>query len=105
MRLTRRIVSTALTSIALTAVVAAPAAAQGVQTQFTIANVDRLTPKCRDRPDAPFIGRVSGIMTGVPTRGVSFVGCFYSFEACERWRIPVSTVVIGRINYNRCEPR
>jgi len=82
-----------------------PAGAQGIQTQFTIANVDRITPKCRDNPNAPWVGRVSGIITGVPTRGVSFVGCFDSFQACERWRVPVSAVISGRINYNRCEPR
>jgi len=102
---TKRKTFLAALSAAVAIAAAAPAAAQGVQTQFTIARIDRLTPKCRDRPGAPVIGRVSGIITGVPTRGVSFAGCFDSFEECERWRIPVSGVISGRINYNRCEPR
>jgi hypothetical protein len=51
------------------------------------------------------VGRVSGVVNGNPTRGVSFVGCFYTFAECERWRIPVSGVVSGRITTNRCEPR
>ncbi|MCF3935587.1 hypothetical protein L1787_19525 [Acuticoccus sp. M5D2P5] len=84
---------------------ALPATAQGVGTQFFIAEVDRATPKCRDYPDAPFVGRVSGIMGGSPARGVSFTGCFASYAACETWRQPLSGHIEGRLIQNRCEAR
>ncbi|MBJ3774480.1 hypothetical protein [Acuticoccus mangrovi] len=82
-----------------------PAAAQGIETQFLISHIDSITPKCRDHPDAPVVGRVSGIVSGTPSRGVSFVGCFASMEACEAWRMPVSGRISGRIIQNRCSYR
>jgi hypothetical protein len=63
------------------------------------------TPQCRDYPGAPVVGRVSGIMGVHPATGVSFVGCFGSIAACERWRGPVSGRISGRIILNECQFR
>lgn len=84
---------------------AAPVNAQGINTQFVISDVQRITPQCRDHPNAPVVGRVSGQLGGVPARGVVFVGCFESFAECERWRRPVSGLISGWIRSNSCEPR
>jgi hypothetical protein len=84
---------------------APPATAQGINTQFLIGRIDRVTPKCRDHPNAPWVGRVSGVITGVPTRGVSFQGCFDTRRECEAWRRLVSGQVSGRLTQNRCERR
>ncbi|WP_108659434.1 hypothetical protein [Acuticoccus kandeliae] len=81
------------------------AVAQGVETQFFIARVDAVTPRCRDHPDAPVVGRVSGIMGGSPARGVSFTGCFASIAACENWRRPLSGHIDGRLIQNSCRYR
>lgn len=60
------------------------------------------TPQCRNYPNAPFKGFVVGQAGYWPTRTWSFVGCFDSFSACERWRIPVSSFVTQRMIQNRC---
>jgi hypothetical protein len=95
----------ALTALGAVLAHTVPATAEGINTQFVIGRIDRATPKCRDRPDAPFVGRVSGVIGGVPTRGVSFQGCFYSRGECEAWRRLVSGEISGRLTQNRCEPR
>lgn len=89
------------------AFIAAPAAAvaQGINTPFLVARVKAATPQCRDHPDAPVVGHVSGIMTGSPGRGVSFTGCFATMAACEAWRRPVSGLIAGRLILDRCDTR
>lgn len=83
----------------------APALANDSTTPFISSPVMNLTPKCRDRPDAPFVGRVVGYIDLPPRGPESFVGCFYSLAECERWRVPVSGVISGRMVLNRCDPR
>lgn len=82
--------------------VAAPTAAFANDNQFVVSQIDSITPKCRDFPDAPVVGRVSGFIGVHPTRGVSFVGCFGSIGACEAWRGPVSGRIDGRLILDRC---
>ncbi len=84
--------------------VAAPAGADA-NSQFVIADIRSKTPSCRDNPSAPWIGRVSGILGGFPSRGASFVGCFPTREACDRWRGPVSGVFTARLTLSTCAPR
>lgn len=90
---------------ALVAVLAAAPALADANSQFVIADIRSKTPSCRDNPDAPWIGRVSGILGGFPSRGAAFVGCFQTREACERWRGPVSGVFTARLTLNTCSPR
>jgi len=87
------------------AVVSAPAKAGPVDAQQFITRVQSVTPQCRNFPDAPVVGRVSGIFGGPPSRGVSFVGCFGSIAACQRWIGPVSGQITGRLIQDRCEFR
>lgn len=90
----------------LTAAAAAtPAVAQGIETPFLVARVKAATPRCEFNPDYTIVGRVSGIVGGHPSRGVSFTGCFPSFAACDSWRGPVSGLISGRIILATCEPR
>jgi len=84
---------------------AAPAAAQGVNTQFLVAEIKSRTPRCRDVPEYDVVGRVSGVVGGHPTRTVSFVGCFPDLVACQAWRGPVSGRISGRLIQSTCEPR
>lgn len=60
------------------------------------------TPQCRDYPNAPVRGFVVGQAGYWPTRTFSFVGCFQSVDACERWRRPVSSFIEQRMIQNRC---
>lgn len=94
---------TALASV--TSLAIGPAAAQGIETPFFIARVDAVTPQCRDNPGAPVVGRVSGNMSGRPSRNVSFVGCFDDARSCESWRLFVSGQILGHLIQNRCGPR
>ena len=64
-----------------------------------------ITPLCRDHPNAPVIGRISGDLTMGSVGGVTYVGCFRSFEECTLWRTWISGQISGRININRCDPR
>ncbi|XWN30667.1 MAG: hypothetical protein ROR55_24885 [Devosia sp.] len=103
-----RVITAAAAVLAMAGTLAAvpgDVAAQGVNTQFLISEIDARTPKCRDHPDAPVVGRVSGIIGGSPSRGVSFQGCFDNMRACERWRGPVSGRISGRIIQNSCQAR
>ncbi len=95
----------ALASLLIATALVPPAAAQGIETPFFIARVNAVTPQCRTHPAAPIVGRVSGIMGGSPSRGVSFVGCFDDVRSCESWRLFVSGQIEGRLIQNRCEPR
>ena len=84
------------------------AAADSSNAQLFIARVQSITPQCRDFPNAPFVGRVSGILSGGfgrGGRGVSFVGCFGSLAACQRWLGPISGQITGRLIQNSCRPR
>lgn len=105
----RRSLSSALAVVAALATAAplatAPAAAQGIETPFFISRINAVTPQCRDNPAAPFAGRVSGNMSGRPSRNVSFVGCFENMGSCESWRLFVSGQILGHLIQNRCEPR
>ncbi|XWN30670.1 MAG: hypothetical protein ROR55_24900 [Devosia sp.] len=84
---------------------AATASAQGVNTQFLISDIQASTPQCRDFPEYDVKGRVSGIVGGYPSRGVSFVGCFPSYASCEAWVGPVSGKISGRLREASCSPR
>lgn len=93
-------------AVVVTATVAAtPAAAQGIETPFLVGRIKAATPRCDTHPEYGFVGRVSGIVGGHPSRGVSFTGCFPSFAACNNWRGPVSGAISGRIILATCEPR
>ncbi len=83
----------------------APVSAQGVETQFRFARVYSITPQCSEHPNAPVIGRVSGSSAERKSRGLSFVGCFETFQECEAWRAFASSNVAGRFIQNRCEQR
>jgi H+/Cl- antiporter ClcA len=92
-------------ALAATAATASPAAAQGVNTQFLVAEIRESTPQCRDFPEYGVVGRVSGVIGGYPTRTVSFVGCFPSFPSCEAWRGSVSGHITGRLILATCAYR
>ncbi|WP_108659433.1 hypothetical protein [Acuticoccus kandeliae] len=98
--------ATAVAASGFAAVAAAtPAAAQGVNTAFMISEVNSYTPQCRDYPEFEIVGRVSGIVGGSPSRGVTFTGCFPSFGACESWKGPVSGKISGRLIQSQCSYR
>lgn len=90
--------------LAAAGVSAAQAQQEGI---LTVARVDRITPKCRDHPDAPWRGRVAGNIEGLwgGYMPVSWVGCFPTRASCEAWRGPVSGIITERITQNVCEPR
>jgi hypothetical protein len=67
--------------------------------------VAAITPQCRDFPDYPVVGRVAGMVGFRPKVSVSFVGCFPTFSACQRWVGPVSGRISGRIIRADCAPR
>ena len=83
----------------------APVLAQGVETQIRFSRVYSITPQCNEHPNAPVIGRVSGSSAERKSRGLSFVGCFETFQECEDWRAFASSNVAGRFIQNRCEQR
>ncbi|MBJ3774478.1 hypothetical protein [Acuticoccus mangrovi] len=104
----KTIVRTALAAAALStafAGAATTASAQGINTQFLIADIKSATPSCHDFPEYGVVGRVSGIVSGTPSRGVSFVGCFPSFGSCEAWKGPVSGKISGRLTLSTCDYR
>lgn len=84
-----------------------PVGPAGAQTQTTLlaARIRAQTPSCDKFPNAPVVGRVTGLAGADPTRTLSFVGCFPSFAACEAWRGPVSGAVSRRMILNTCEKR
>lgn len=79
--------------------------------QFTnddeIRAVRASTPPCETRPDAPWVGRVSGsVETLIDTRfPISFVGCFYEQGECERWKNRASGAIRGIIVQFNCSRR
>lgn len=76
------------------------------QTSFQRAvQIRNATPSCRDNPDAAVKGYVVGLAGDRPTRTYSFVGCFLTMAACNRWRTRTSGFITRRIIQNRCEPR
>jgi hypothetical protein len=105
MRPSRTAVAGTTVAVLLAISPAGPASAQGIETPFFITRIEGVTPQCRDHPDAPFVGRVSGWMSGGPNRSVSFVGCFPSAPECESWRLFVSGQILGHLIQNRCEVR
>lgn len=81
-----------------------PASAQTLSYQMD--ELRRNTPSCRDNPDFPWEGRVSGDrQTDTRTRPVSFAGCFPNQASCEAWRREAISFVTGRIIYDSCYPR
>lgn len=75
------------------------------QSYFEANEIRANTPSCRANPSAPVKGYVVGMRGSRPTRTYSFVGCFNSMAACERWRGPTSGFITRRIIQNRCEQR
>jgi hypothetical protein len=65
-------------------------------------------PKCEANPTLRWIGRVAG-QTDAPMSDfqvpVSFVGCFATQAACEKWRGHGVGLMTGRIVTNECRPR
>ncbi|MEM9223722.1 MAG: hypothetical protein AAGB11_15180 [Pseudomonadota bacterium] len=84
--------------------VATPAEAQFAA--LTQARISALTPRCREFPDAPIIGRVAAYYSG-DARSVqlNFVGCFYSFAECNSWRKEAMRPLNPPVVHNRCEER
>lgn len=82
-----------------------PGEAQGINRILTVEQIQDATPRCRDHPDFKWAGYVSGILSGIPSQGVAFAGCFPTRAACERWRGPVSGYITGRLILNECRPR
>ncbi len=91
----------------LAAGLAAPAAAQPIDTQQDINDIRNATPRCADHPDWPWVGRVSGNTQGIldQTIPVSFVGCFPDERSCERWKGQASRIITTTIIQYSCTRR
>jgi hypothetical protein len=66
------------------------------------------TPACNAYPEYRWIGRVSGNTQDNLNDGswpVSFVGCFPSFEICERWKGRAGAIIDSTIIQYSCRPR
>jgi len=100
-----RFATVAGAALAGVALLALGACSEG-PSDFQIAEVQAATPSCEDRPDAPFIGRVSGQQDLMPgQRPVSYVGCFKTMAGCQAWNNAVVGTITGRVIYNECRPR
>lgn len=64
-----------------------------------------ITPRCRDHPDYPVIGRVGGYIPSSARSRVSWTGCFPSMAECEAWRYIARGQIAPPIVFNRCEAR
>lgn len=85
----------------------ASASAQTVWTPAEIAKVRDTAPNCREHPQNPWRGRVSGNGLGIRDQLVvlSFVGCFPSEAECERWKTRTGGAISGQIVQYSCAPR
>lgn len=90
-------------ALALTAL--APLRAEAQTANLVWSRVYSITPQCRDNPDFPVVGRVSGYVLEDRNRSVSWVGCFPNARECEAWRRYARGQVFPPIRFNRCEPR
>lgn len=93
----------ALTAIGAAAFLPAPAEAQTANLVWS--QVYSVTPQCRDFPDYPVVGRVSGYVLDNRNRRVSWVGCFPNARECEAWRRYARGRVFPPIRHNVCEAR
>ncbi|MEW5423801.1 hypothetical protein [Amorphus sp. 3PC139-8] len=86
--------------------VAPVATATAQSTEYLIGQVRKAAPSCRQHPDYPIQGRVSGNReVDGRSEAISFVGCFPTQAECEAWRVKASSFVTGLIIYNSCGPR
>lgn len=95
----------AILGAALATALPVPQAGAGTQAILQAAAIRNYTPACRNYPNAPVKGYVVGLSGVWPTRTFSFVGCFDSLAACERWRRPTAAFIEQRFIQNRCEVR
>ena len=72
------------------------------QTYFRIWSI---TPRCRDHPDYPVVGRVAGYLSGSNRSRLSWVGCFPNQAECEAWRYIARGEVTPPVQQNSCRPR
>ncbi|GAB5376794.1 MAG: hypothetical protein AcusKO_32560 [Acuticoccus sp.] len=93
----------ATTAIGAAALAPAPAVAQTANLVWS--QVYSVTPQCRDFPDYPVVGRVSGYVLDNRNRRVSWVGCFPNARECEAWRRYARGRVFPPIRHNVCEAR
>lgn len=98
---------TAVAAAALSAGMMMSAGASMAQsTEYLIYQVRKAAPSCRQHPDYPIQGRVSGNReVDARSSAISFAGCFPTQEACEAWRKTALPFVTGILIYNSCEPR
>lgn len=101
------VLATLLPLAAVGAIASGEAHAQRVTAPFVKATVNRVTPKCADRPGAPIVGRVAGHYgdPGSFSRTLSAVGCFDTLLECVEWRAFASSQLNGRLIQFYCGPR
>lgn len=87
------------------AVLAAVAPASATPDFAAVQRVDRVTPKCRDYPENPIKGRVSGFIGYQPSRAWTWVGCFPDYGSCEAWSLFATGHFTDRTILRTCEPR
>lgn len=74
---------------------------------FSVNRIRNATPKCADHPQYEWVGRVSGSTDSLLDRPmpVSFVGCFPTERACERWLGQASSIITTTLIQYGCKPR
>ena len=73
--------------------------------QPTFFRIYSITPRCRDHPDYPVVGRVAGYLSGSNRSRLSWVGCFPNQAECEAWRYIARGEVTPPVQQNSCQPR